>query len=261
MFEQYLEQTERFFRPMNEIWALQTQAAETLSKTNSALFSEAWQGGVTLAQSLAAQKSFDDALKLQQQYWQGLTQKVQHAAEENQSVLTNVNQKIADVMQNTSAADMAEDVAAGVAPKSATAAAKAKPAAGASSASAGKSSAAKSTAATKAAEATAAGRSAANPSKPQGVGKAKGAAKSSSKKTEPSKKTSEKPVARAMEAEHKQTPAADPKTDAQPKTAVAADAKSSAAQGKAAASKAANGSSGSAEKSQPEKPKSDKASH
>lgn len=126
MFEKYFEQTERFFRPMNEIWSLQSQAAESISKTNSALMTEVWQGGWDFAQSLSSQKNFDDALKLQQEYWDLLTHKLQHAADENQSLLTDVNQKIADVIQQPDRKGRSTDAAA--------AAGKAKSTAGSSSA-------------------------------------------------------------------------------------------------------------------------------
>lgn len=100
MFEKYFEQTENYFRPMNEIWALQVQAAESMVRTNSTLVSELWRGGLTLAQSLPAQKGLDDALELHQKFWESLSERVQHAAGENKSLLTDVNQKIADVMHS-----------------------------------------------------------------------------------------------------------------------------------------------------------------
>lgn len=108
MFERYFEQTEHYFRPMNEIWALQVQAAESMARTNSSLVSELWRGGLTLAQSLPAQKGLDDALELHQKFWEGFSERMKHAAGENQTLLTDVNQKIADVMQSKAGAGSAQ---------------------------------------------------------------------------------------------------------------------------------------------------------
>lgn len=128
MFEKYFGQTEQFFGPASEIWALQTQAAESLTRTNRALMSEFWQGGLNVAQSLSSQKSLDDAIKLQQNYWADMAQKVQQAAQDNSTVVSEVSQKIAGVMQQTSPEEVASGLSAGIAKSAASAAKTSKPA-------------------------------------------------------------------------------------------------------------------------------------
>jgi hypothetical protein len=98
MYEKVFEQTERFFKPVGEIWALQAQAAETLARKQTAILTDVWNQGVTTLQSLPGQKNFEDVWKLQQAYWENVGGSVREMIEDTQGILLDTNQKITEVL-------------------------------------------------------------------------------------------------------------------------------------------------------------------
>lgn len=125
MYEKVFEQTERFFKPVGEIWALQAQAAETLAKKQTSILTDVWNQGVTALQSMPAQKNFEGVWKLQQEYWENVSGSVREMIEDTQGILLDTNQKITEVLQKAApeAGAVVKDAAETVAEK-ATAVAK-----------------------------------------------------------------------------------------------------------------------------------------
>lgn len=101
MYEKVFEQTERLFKPLNEIWALQAQTAETLARRQSSVFVDAWNQGVLALQNIPAQRNVEDVFKLQQEYWENLNGSVRELVEDTQSILLDTNQKITEILQGT----------------------------------------------------------------------------------------------------------------------------------------------------------------
>jgi Predicted membrane protein len=99
MYEKVFEQTERFFKPVGEIWALQAQAAETLARKQTSILTDVWNQGVTTLQSIPAQKNFEDVWKLQQEYWENVSGSMREMIEDSQGILLDTNQKITEVLQ------------------------------------------------------------------------------------------------------------------------------------------------------------------
>lgn len=99
MYEKVFEQTERFFKPVGEIWALQAQAAETLARKQTSILADVWNQGVTTLQSIPAQKNFEDVWKLQQEYWENVSGSMREMIEDSQGILLDTNQKITEVLQ------------------------------------------------------------------------------------------------------------------------------------------------------------------
>lgn len=117
MYEKVFEQTERLFKPVGEIWALQAQAAESLARKQTSIVADLWNQGVTTWQSLPAQRNIEDVWKLQQTYWENLNGCMREMVEDTQGILLDTNQKINQVLQQAapeaSAAvkDTAENIA------------------------------------------------------------------------------------------------------------------------------------------------------
>lgn len=100
MYEKVFEQTERLFKPVGEIWALQAQAAESLARKQSSMVADLWNQGVMTLQSIPTQKNIEDVWKLQQQYWENLNGCMREMMEDTQGILLDTNQKINEVLQN-----------------------------------------------------------------------------------------------------------------------------------------------------------------
>ncbi len=99
MYEKVFEQTERLFKPVGEIWALQAQAAESLARKQSSLVADLWNQGVMTLQSIPTQKNIEDVWKLQQEYWENLNGCMREMMEDSQGILLDTNQKINEVLQ------------------------------------------------------------------------------------------------------------------------------------------------------------------
>jgi hypothetical protein len=101
MYEKVFEQTERLFKPVGEIWALQAQAAETLARKQTSMVADLWNQGVMTLQSIPSQKNIEDVWKLQQEYWENLNGSMREMMEDTQGILLDTNQKITEVLQKT----------------------------------------------------------------------------------------------------------------------------------------------------------------
>lgn len=101
MYEKVFEQTERLFKPVGEIWALQAQAAETLARKQTTMVADLWNQGVMTLQSIPTQRNIEDVWKLQQEYWENLNGCVREMMEDTQGILLDTNQKITEVLQKT----------------------------------------------------------------------------------------------------------------------------------------------------------------
>ena len=99
MYEKVFEQTERLFKPVGEIWALQAQAAESLARKQSSMVADLWNQGVMTLQSIPTQKNIEDVWKLQQEYWENLNGCMREMMEDTQGILLDTNQKINEVLQ------------------------------------------------------------------------------------------------------------------------------------------------------------------
>lgn len=99
MYEKVFEQTERLFKPVGEIWALQAQAAESLARKQTSMVADLWNQGVMTLQSIPSQKNMEDMWKLQQEYWENLNGCMREMVEDTQGILLDTNQKINEVLQ------------------------------------------------------------------------------------------------------------------------------------------------------------------
>lgn len=129
MYEKVFEQTERFFKPVGEIWALQAQAAETLARKQTSIITDVWNQGVLALQSIPAQKNFEDVWKLQQDYWENLNGSMREMIEDTQGILLDTNQKITEVLQKVApeAGALVKGVAENIASSATSVAKKASP--------------------------------------------------------------------------------------------------------------------------------------
>lgn len=101
MYEKVFEQTERLFKPVGEIWALQAQAAETLARKQTTMVTDLWNQSVMALQSIPGQRNIEDVWKLQQEYWENLNGCMREMIEDTQGILLDTNQKITEVLQKT----------------------------------------------------------------------------------------------------------------------------------------------------------------
>lgn len=100
MYEKAFEQTERLFKPLSEIWAVQAQTAETLVRRQSSVMVDVWNQGVLALQSIPGQRNIEDVLKLQKDYWENLSGTVRELVEDTQGILLETNQKITEILQS-----------------------------------------------------------------------------------------------------------------------------------------------------------------
>ncbi len=101
MYEKIFEQTERLFKPISEIWALQTEAAEALARKQSSVITDVWNQGVVALQNIPGQKNIQDVFKLQQEYWENVNGSMRELMQDTQGVLLETNQKISAVLQKS----------------------------------------------------------------------------------------------------------------------------------------------------------------
>jgi hypothetical protein len=99
MYEKVFEQTERLFKPVSEIWALQAQAAESLARKQTTVIADVWNQGVITLQNIPAQSNFEGIWKLQQAYWENLNGYMREMIDDTQGILLDTNQKITEVLQ------------------------------------------------------------------------------------------------------------------------------------------------------------------
>jgi hypothetical protein len=101
VYTHLVEQTQRIFGPLGNIWFLQAEAVQNLAQKQSSMMTEAWTQGVATLQSLSAQKNVEDIFKKQEEYWSGLNDAVIELMEDTQGTLTETNQKIAQLMRES----------------------------------------------------------------------------------------------------------------------------------------------------------------
>lgn len=101
MYDKFIAQAEQFFKPLEEIMALQTQTLEAISQRQSELMSGVWDDSLNYAQNLSGQSSVDEFVKTQQAYLEGMQTRMRSAAEESFDILTASNDKIGSLWQES----------------------------------------------------------------------------------------------------------------------------------------------------------------
>lgn len=189
MYDKIIAQAEQFFKPFEEIIALQTQTLEAISQRQSELVSGVWDDSVSYAQNLAGQNSVDGFVKYQQEYLEGMQTRMRSAAEESFDILTASSDKIGSLWQESlSEAGALTKKATKTAAKKGSAAAKTAASTAKSSADSTKS----------AADSASSKKTSSSNSKSSGSSKAAGSSKASSHKASDSgKQTKSAPSASA----------------------------------------------------------------
>lgn len=101
MYDKFISQAEQFFKPFEEIIALQTQTLEAISQRQSELMSGVWDDSLSYAQKLAGEKSVDGFVKSQKDYLEGMQTRMRSAAEESFEIITASNDKIGSLWQES----------------------------------------------------------------------------------------------------------------------------------------------------------------
>lgn len=111
MYEKLFEQAENFFKPIGEIWSIQTQAMEAISQQQSTMISGVLEDSLNYTQHLSGRGGVDSFWCAQQDYLEGLGGRIKSAAEESMDLMASSNEKVGAILQDafpaTSAATLA----------------------------------------------------------------------------------------------------------------------------------------------------------
>lgn len=104
MFDQFTEQFQNSFAPVNELVNVNVKAAEQLAQQQAALFTGMLNEGVAHAQSLANQKDVAAVVEAQKAYAENVQEKVVAAAKDAYGVVTNAQEKTGELLKGSFAA-------------------------------------------------------------------------------------------------------------------------------------------------------------
>jgi phasin family protein len=104
MFDQFTEQFQNSFAPVNELVNVNVKAAEQLAQQQAALFTGMLNEGVAHAQNLATQKDVAAVVEAQKTYAENVQEKVVAAAKDAYSVVTDAQEKAGELLKGSFAA-------------------------------------------------------------------------------------------------------------------------------------------------------------
>lgn len=99
MFNQFGEQFKNALQPFNALVAANAKTVETLASQQTALFTTVLNDNVAFAQSLESQKDINDVVEAQKAYAEQFQQRLTDSAQESYAVISQSNEKIADVLK------------------------------------------------------------------------------------------------------------------------------------------------------------------
>jgi hypothetical protein len=100
MYQQFLDQTQQFFKPLKDLLELNHSALETLASKQSALVTQMMNESFAYATKVAEDKQ-GNYLELQQAYLQGLNQRLTEASQHTADYFAATQAKVSDLFQET----------------------------------------------------------------------------------------------------------------------------------------------------------------
>lgn len=100
MFEKMVEQAQQAFKPMSDVFALNTEVMEKLAEKQASFFSDVMNDGLSYAKDLADQKDLAGFYELQKSYAEGFQSKMMSTAKDSYGLLTDAQEKTGDMLKD-----------------------------------------------------------------------------------------------------------------------------------------------------------------
>ena len=101
MYGKFFEQADSFFKPINELMALNVKALDAMREKQTDPVNEVMADSIEYAKDLAKPDIDVDAFVAKQQtYWEGLRTKISSNAQDNYDLISDVQGKMGDLLQD-----------------------------------------------------------------------------------------------------------------------------------------------------------------
>ncbi|SMF08277.1 phasin family protein [Alteromonadaceae bacterium Bs31] len=99
MLDKMFEQAQNAFKPVNELYTLNTKVLEELADKQKELFTDMVNESMTFAKELGSQKDFSGVYQTQKSYLEGVQNKWVNASTEVYELLTTSQEKAGEVIK------------------------------------------------------------------------------------------------------------------------------------------------------------------
>jgi len=102
MFDKFLEQSQKAFKPANELMALSTKTFEDATEKQKTFLNELVNDNMAFVKELSAQKDFSGVYQAQKTYLQGFQDKMVAASTEAYELFSASQEKAGEVFKSAS---------------------------------------------------------------------------------------------------------------------------------------------------------------
>ncbi|TVZ39717.1 phasin protein [Alteromonadaceae bacterium 2753L.S.0a.02] len=101
MYEKIYEQADSFFKPINEIFAINIETLDALREKQTELVNDMVADGIEYAKGVGGYQSVESLYSAQKQYWESLQNKISNNAKDALALLNESQEKIGEVIQES----------------------------------------------------------------------------------------------------------------------------------------------------------------